>query len=112
MSKNCQKLDIFSKKLTKIVIFCQFFFDKKGQVFGNFLTFKWQFSGESDSHVCRASRSWKNNIEILYRILSATWLTVGNNNSIIIKSKYKLYYAQKCPEFFHAFVLMVYVCSA
>ena len=59
MSKNCQKLDIFSKKLTKIVIFfnkiangnfvekndnfCQI----KKKVFVNFLTFKCQFSGGS-----------------------------------------------------------------
>ena len=26
---------------------------KKCQVFGNFLTFKWQFSGELDSHLCQ-----------------------------------------------------------
>ena len=58
MSKNCQKLDIFSKKLTKIVnIFNKIANDnfvekndnlkKKLQVFGNFLTVKWYFSGGS-----------------------------------------------------------------
>ena len=64
MSKSCQKLDIFSKKLPRIVFKknyqCQFFgknvnfwqfFEKKSQVFGNFLTFKWQFSGGSDSYI-------------------------------------------------------------
>ena len=45
MSKNCQKLDIFSKKLPKINIF----FKKIAKVFGNFLTVKWQFSGGSAS---------------------------------------------------------------
>ena len=62
MSKYCQKLEVFFKKLKKIVIFfqqnCQWqfcykkwqffqFFWKKCQVFGNFLTFKWQYSGGS-----------------------------------------------------------------
>ena len=41
--KICQKLDIFSKKLLlPLAIFL-----KKCQVFGNFLTVKWQFSGGS-----------------------------------------------------------------
>ena len=63
MSKNCQKLDIFFKKIYKNFHFfqqnCQwqffwknkkfghFFFLKKYQVFVNFLTVKWQFSGGS-----------------------------------------------------------------
>ena len=42
MSKNWQKLDIFSKKIAKI-------FFEKIVVFGNFLTVKWQFSGGSGS---------------------------------------------------------------
>ena len=62
--KNCQKLDIFFKKIgknfhffKKIAIgnffeknehFWQFFL-KKCQVFGNFLTVKWQFSRGSGS---------------------------------------------------------------
>ena len=41
LSINCQKLDIFSKKLPKIFIL------KKCQVFGYFLTVKWLFSGGS-----------------------------------------------------------------
>ena len=44
LSKNCQKLDIFSKKIAK-----NFHFSSKNcQRLGNFLTFKWQFSGGSD----------------------------------------------------------------
>ena len=57
----CQKIDISFKKIDKIVIFqqnCHWqfcwkndnfwqFFWKECQVFGNFLTFKWQFSGGS-----------------------------------------------------------------
>ena len=72
--KNCQKIEIFSKKiaknfkffpkkLQKIFIFFKKiangnffeknenfwqFFWKKFQVFGNFLTVKWKFSGGSD----------------------------------------------------------------
>ena len=65
MSKNCQKLEIFFKKIDKnchffnkiaignfieinnnFIHFWQFFW-KKFHVFGNFLTFKWQFSGGS-----------------------------------------------------------------
>ena len=47
MSKNCQKLDwqFFLNKN-----FWQFFFFKC-QVFGNFLTVKWQFCGGSDTHL-------------------------------------------------------------
>ena len=63
--KIAKKLTFFSKKLPKIFIFFkiklpwQFFwknenFWKKCQVFGNFLTVKWQFSGGSDTH-----QSWK-----------------------------------------------------
>ena len=45
MSTNCQKLDIFFKKIAKN---CHFFPQiSKCQVFGNLLTFKWQFSGGS-----------------------------------------------------------------
>ena len=59
LSKNCQKLRHLKKKLPKIVFFfqknCQWqfswkkwqslaFFFIKCQVFGNFFTFKWQFS--------------------------------------------------------------------
>ena len=53
----CQKitknLTFFSKQFTKIVLFFNKiaivnFFEKKCQVFGNFLTVKWQFSGGSD----------------------------------------------------------------
>ena len=62
VKKNCQKLDIFSKKNAKIFLFFSKklplaiflkkknlgqFFLKKCQVFGNFLTVKWQFSGGS-----------------------------------------------------------------
>ena len=53
MSKTCQKLDIkkkmpktFIKKKEKKIV-GNFF--EKCQVFGNFMTFKWQFSGGSDS---------------------------------------------------------------
>ena len=42
LSKNCQKIDIFSKKIEKKI-----FFQQKCQVFGSFLTVKWQFSGWS-----------------------------------------------------------------
>ena len=34
--------------MKKMASFWQFFFEKKWQVFGNFLTVKWQFSGGSD----------------------------------------------------------------
>ena len=46
MSKNCQTLDIFSKKLQMAN------FLKKMKIFGNFLTFNWQFSGGSDVISC------------------------------------------------------------
>jgi len=50
MSKICPKLDIFFKK---IVLFfpkkiAKGKFLKQMTIFGNFLTFKWQFSGGSD----------------------------------------------------------------
>ena len=48
MSKNCQKLDIFSKNWPKMTIFDTFW--TKCQVLANLLTFKWQFSGGSASN--------------------------------------------------------------
>ena len=58
--ENCHlnvKIDIFSKKLTKIVFFSKKLAMAKNDNFCqsfsknvNFLTFKWQFSGGSDSH--------------------------------------------------------------
>ena len=72
LSKNCQKLDIFFKKIdkkchffNKIAIgnfvekndtFCQFFW-KKCQSFGNFLTFKWQFWRGSDTNPVEVRQS-------------------------------------------------------
>ena len=46
----CQKNEFFCKKIAKKCHFWQFFL-KKCQVFGNFLTFKWPFSGGSGIHI-------------------------------------------------------------
>ena len=55
----CQKivknLTFFQKIWLKLSFFGNFF-EKKSQVFGNFLTFKWQFSGGSD---CKYRHKWK-----------------------------------------------------
>jgi len=50
LSKNCQKLDTFFKKIAKNFHFFQkkLPFAKLCQVFGNFLTVKWQFYGGSE----------------------------------------------------------------
>jgi len=53
-------LTFFSKNLTMAILFKKMTIfvklKKKSQAFGNFLTFKWQFSGGSDSMVER--RRW------------------------------------------------------
>jgi len=43
MSKNCQNLLFFPKQLPFAIFWKNTFFPKKCQVFGNFLTVKWQF---------------------------------------------------------------------
>ena len=77
LSKNCKKLDIFKRKIAKNFHFFQKSFlkkwkflafkKKKSQVFGNFLTVKWQFSGGSVSgrnivmktHIVSKIKLWK-----------------------------------------------------
>ena len=53
LSKNCQKLNLFFFKLPKICKKMKFFgnLKKKSQVFGNFLTVKWQFFGGSGFNI-------------------------------------------------------------
>ena len=73
MSKNCQKLEKISKKFPKFSFFQKIangnffeknenfmqFFKKFFQVFGNFLTFKWQFSGGPGHDLCQDRSSGK-----------------------------------------------------
>ena len=73
LSKNCQKLDIFSKKIARNFHFFQKiansnfveknenfwqFFAEKCQVFGNFLTVKWQFSGGAGHNQIELRIQW------------------------------------------------------
>ena len=82
--KNWQKLSFFSTKLPmaillkKMTIFVNFFF--KCQVFGNFLTFKWQFSRGSAVNTKR----WQGCVQ--------TEVLLGNhkNNSAVLVSVNKL----------------------
>ena len=53
--KNCQRLAIFLKRWK----FWAIFFWKKRQVFGNFLTVKWQFPGGSGHILSSSSSFWR-----------------------------------------------------
>ena len=84
MSKNCQKLDIFFKKIDKNCHFfqqnchwqfCLSIFLKKRQFSGNFLTFKWQFSGGSDRDL-EGPGSHILTVRIFYEMIQCPWLIV------------------------------------
>ena len=109
---NLRKIAIW---LSKNEHFCQFFW-KKCQVFGNFLTFKWQFSGESASDIrpCWAGRNRK-----CLNICSVSYSNFNTYKIILWFVITKTYYLQNIALFnlkkkchcFPSYQIIFYLCN-
>ena len=79
MSSFWQLFDIQFPNLEKKRQFLALFFWKKCHGFGNFLTFKWQYSGGSDTHAVEIN--YFRNIEIRqeFQIMAQIWVVLAPN---------------------------------